>query len=90
MNKNYRKQLDGGLMSRKLWLAVGSIGTISLAALLSTKIPSLVPLYDTFVGGVLGALGLYLTGNVGARFVHKDAANRPEPEDGPPVEGEQK
>lgn len=81
---------DGGARSRKLWLAAGtSLGIVGVA-LLAARIPALVPLFDTLVGGLLGVLALYLGGNVAAKQVLKKQSSAPKgarQEDGPPVEG---
>lgn len=66
------QELDGGLTSRKLWLAVLTQVFLVLVALLTTAIPSLAPLYSTIAGSLVGVLAIYCGGNVATRWVHKD------------------
>lgn len=55
---------DGGYKSRKLVMAYASQGLITLGAFMAGKMAALVPVYGTFVGGILGAAALYMTHNV--------------------------
>ncbi len=76
---------DGGLASRKLWLTIGVIIAIIGVSILSAFMPVLIPELPTIVGGILGALGLYLGGNVAVKFAAGKVAQRSydgyEPED---------
>lgn len=60
---------DGGAKSRKLWFSIFAITVIFVGALLAAKWGSIAPLYSTMVGGVLGVVGAYLTGNVAQKLV---------------------
>lgn len=67
MDANHLK--DGGAKSRKLWYAVGTSVAILICGFWSSYHPTFVPVLAEIVGGLLGALGLYLTGNVGGKAV---------------------
>ncbi len=76
---------DQGYKSRKLWFAFATSTGIALMAILASYRETLAPLYGELVGGLLGSLGLYLTGNIGARHVISKAHKPPEPPAEPPV-----
>lgn len=65
---------DGGVRSRKLWLAAGTSAGIVLVAVLCACLPPLIPLYDTAVGGLIGVFALYSGANIGAKHVLKNAS----------------
>lgn len=75
---------DGGVKSRKMWMAVGASMLIFLGAALAARYPAFAPNYDTFVGGQVAVLLAYCGGNVGAKFV-----NRGQPAAGAPPEDEE-
>lgn len=51
--------------SKKLWFGVGAICAMFGFALVSSLwIPAMVPLFDGFVGGVVGVTGIVIAGNV--------------------------
>lgn len=79
---DYRK-IDGGAASRKLWLSVFTQVLIMIAALASTAIPSLQPLFSTLSGSLVGVLALYIGGNVGTRWVHSPDATADKPVSAP-------
>lgn len=60
---------DGALKSRKLWFAIGTSVVIFLGGMMAAKWAAFAPMYETVVGGLLGSLGLYLTGNLGGKYV---------------------
>lgn len=60
---------DGGIKSRKLWFSVFVVVTMFGGAAVCAKWPALVPLYDTFVGGIVAVTGLFLTGNIANKWV---------------------
>ena len=74
---------DGGYKSRKLHLTYITQIFICLGAILAGKLPVFAPMYSTFVGGILGAAALYITGNVANSVVSKKAVVEPaaEPEE---------
>lgn len=80
---------DGGAKSRKLWYALFTSSFIFFGALVASKSDAFAAVYDTMVGGLLGALGLYLSGNVGTKWViKKDMTTQGQPPAAePPVEG---
>ncbi len=79
---------DGGVKSRKLWLAVGTSVAIVISGVVAAKFPTIGPLYDTMVGGLLGVLALYLSGNVATKYtLSKGVKPEPSAEASPPVEG---
>lgn len=60
---------DGGYRSRKLWYAVGtSASIVGVAVLAAWKLPSLGPLLDTVVGGLVATLAIYSGVNVANKF----------------------
>lgn len=80
---------DGGAKSRKLWYAMFTSFSIFAGALVASKSDAFAAVYDTMVGGLLGALGIYLSGNVGTKWViNKQATMLSEQQQppGPPVE----
>lgn len=60
---------DGGMLSRKLWVVIGTSLLIFLGALLSIKWPVFSANYSLLIGGLLGSAGLYAGSNVGAQYV---------------------
>lgn len=62
-------QADGGYASRKFWFSVGTVAVILLEAALCGLWPALIPLYGEMVGGTLGVLALYVTGNVSSKWL---------------------
>ena len=62
------------IKSKKLWFSVGATLSLVAFALLAAKFPALIPLYDTFTGGVVGITTVYLTGNVANKWVLAGAA----------------
>jgi xanthine/uracil permease len=67
-----------GYKSRKFWMTVLAVGVLFVAAILSDKYPSILGVYPTFAGTVLGCLTVYLGGNIGHHIVNKKS-NEPEP-----------
>lgn len=57
------------LASRKFLLSVLAMMVISLMSYFSIQSPAVQGILPTFVGGVLGVLGLYFTGNVANKHV---------------------
>lgn len=62
---------DGGFKSRKFILTLVSLVLVSLGGLAACKWSVFQPMYSTFVGGILGALGIYFGANVGTKHVTK-------------------
>ena len=60
-----------GFKSRKFIFSIFSIVTIFAGAIIAAKIEGMSPLYATMVGGVIGVVAAYLTGNVAERFTEK-------------------
>lgn len=69
--KDFR-EIDGGMSSRKFLLALSTQILLVVVALLTEKIPALVPLYATIAGSLVGVLAVYSGGNVATRWVHRD------------------
>jgi hypothetical protein len=71
MDKKHKKPdlSDGGNKSRKLWFSVYSIGVMTVAALVGSRLPTFAPMYDTLVGGIVAVTAAFLTGNVAAKWV---------------------
>ena len=60
---------NGGYKSRKFNLTVLGLILVTAVALSALKWPAIVAVFPTFVGGILGILSLYFTGNVINRYV---------------------
>jgi F0F1-type ATP synthase assembly protein I len=60
---------DGGWKSRKLLLVAYTQLLIVSAAALTKWIPSISGVYSAMIGGLIGALTLYVGGNVTAKHV---------------------
>ena len=70
MNEIVEKILhDGGFLSRKLLFSVFSAALIFAGWLIAGHFASLQGLFQTYVGGVVGIAGLYLTGSVATNWV---------------------
>lgn len=79
---------DGGAKSRKLWFSIFTSIAIYVGAIEASDHQILEPLYSTMVGGLLGALGLYLGGNVATKVsLTKKLGKAEDPPADPPVEG---
>ena len=61
--------LSAGYKSRKLIMTLIAFLLLSLFALLTVRFPALNTNFSTFTSGILGALGLYLGGNVASKVV---------------------
>lgn len=61
---------DGGMASRKLWLAVLTQVLIVAVAIASGLWPALAPSLTTVCGSLVATLTVYVGGNVGTRWVH--------------------
>jgi hypothetical protein len=59
---------DGGNKSRKLWFSVFAIGIMFAALVYATSRSVGEALYNSFVDGVVGIAGLYIVGNIGAKW----------------------
>jgi hypothetical protein len=69
MNEIVEKILhDGGFLSRKLLFSLFSVIVIFAGWLIAGHFPSLQGLFQTYVGGVVGVAGLYLTGSVATNW----------------------
>jgi hypothetical protein len=77
---------DGGFSSRKMWMAYVGMLFIAVGGVLAAYKPVFGPLYDTYVGGILGALGLFMTGNIAGKYVLAKAAAIPPATPPAPVE----
>lgn len=55
---------DNGYWSRKFLLALYGVHVVILLGLMACHWPALAPNLSVLVGGILGVLGLYFTGNV--------------------------
>ena len=62
---------DGSYRSRKFFLTLLSFIIIIIMTLLCLKYEPLIGVLPTFIGGILGVLSVYFTGNVAAKFVLK-------------------
>lgn len=60
---------DGGLGSRKLWFSVGTSALIFAGGVMAGLWGVFGPHYETMISGLIGMAGLYMTGNVGSRWV---------------------
>lgn len=67
--------------SRKYKLAQLAILLITCVALLGVKYAAVSAVLPTFVGGILGVLGLYFSGNVAQKVFVKPPTPEPEEEE---------
>lgn len=73
----------GELMSKnwsstKLWLTVFGITVLAIVAIVGGIVPAISGLYTTFSGGVITALGLYITGNSVQKHLEKKMVDNKE------------
>jgi membrane protein DedA with SNARE-associated domain len=79
---------DGGVKSRKLWYSVGTSVLIFGAGLIAARWTAFQPSLATIVGGLLGALSLFIGGNVAGKHVlGKVAPTQPSQPTDPTKEG---
>lgn len=74
-----------GYRSRKFWAASCTSALIVAVAVAATFLPSLAPMVDTVVGGLLGSLAIYCGGNVGEYVALKKFPATTQQQ--PPIEG---
>lgn len=60
---------DGAFKSRKFLLTILAVILITAVAVLSIWFSTIISIMPTFIGGVLGVLSLYFTGNVMSKHV---------------------
>lgn len=60
---------DGSYSSRKFILTIFTIILLTTVSLAGIIYPAVVAILPTFVGGLLGILSLYFTGNVVNKYV---------------------
>lgn len=77
---------DGGIKSRKLWFSIFAIAVIFVGAILAAHWAAMISVYSTMVGGVLGVVGAYLTGNVAQKWIGVKAL--PDPSKSDPTDDE--
>jgi hypothetical protein len=71
---------DGGFTSRKFILCVVSIGAIVVLGILAgTVMTGIAGLFTQIIGGILGAVSIYSTGNIAAQYVVAKASTTPVP-----------
>ncbi len=88
---------DGGYKSRKLAVVAFAAILIFVGAILAAKMVGFAPAYDTMVGGIVGLVTAFLTGNIASKWVTGKAVNEAATvaaatkrlEEGAPVEEEQ-
>lgn len=59
---------DTSFASRKFIMVIIGLVTIFAGAILAAKMLGFAPSYETMVGGVIGLVALYVSGNVGEKF----------------------
>lgn len=64
-----KKYVGKGLKSRKFCLTIIALLLITGMGVASFWFPAATGVLPTYCGGILGALGLYMGGNVGATYV---------------------
>ena len=65
---NQTSPVDKGVRSRKFILTIISVAILIGMTILCGLVKALQPMFATFVGGLLGILGLYFGGNVAHRY----------------------
>lgn len=81
-----KQELKESISSKKFLFVIGCVWALfAFAYIAASRLTPMVPMFDTFVGGVLGLAGLYLTGNVANKWVmgkvSGSTVSRPDPED---------
>ncbi len=61
--------LDHSSRSRKFLLTIGALVLITIFGLIGIRYSSIEGIYPTFIGGVIGIVSIYLTGNVASKYV---------------------
>ncbi len=59
---------DTSFASRKFIMVIIGLGVVFAGAILAAKMLGFAPSYETMVGGVIGLVALYVTGNVSEKF----------------------
>lgn len=77
---------DGGIKSRKMWMAAVTSLLIFIGAGLSARYPAFSPSYETYVGGMVATYLAYCGGNVGAKVANRGQPAAGAPEDDFPDE----
>lgn len=62
---------DGGIKSRKMWMAVATAVLIFFGALMASRYPAFAVSYETYVGGMVATYLAYCGGNVGAKVANR-------------------
>lgn len=60
---------NGSIKSRKFLLTLLALSLVTIVTLLTIKYATLVAILPTFIGGILGVLSLYFTGNIITKHV---------------------
>jgi hypothetical protein len=60
------------LKSRKFALTIFGTLLATFMGLISAEIPAIAGVYSTFIGGLIGVLGLYFGSNIGQKWITKD------------------
>lgn len=60
---------DGSFGSRKFLLTLLGLSIVTIVTVLAVKSPAVAAVLPTFVGGILGVLSLYFTGNIMTKHV---------------------
>lgn len=81
-----KHELKESISSKKFLFVIGCVWALfAFAYLAASHLNPMIPMFDTFVGGVLGLAGLYLTGNVANKWVmgkvSGSTVSGPNPED---------
>lgn len=56
--------------SRKFVVTILCVVLIALGGLICVKLPAFAGIYPSYIGGILGMAGIYLTGNVANDFLN--------------------
>jgi len=68
--------------SRKLFVTLVAMVLVTAVAVASGWLPAIEGIYAIFVGAVTGIAGLYVTGNVGQKWVDKKNGGQHDPPSG--------
>ena len=60
------------LTSRKFSLTIFGALLATFMGILCSQMPTIAGIYPTFIGGLIGVLGLYFGSNVGQKWVEKN------------------
>ncbi len=69
--EKHMDERDGGMASRKFWVAVLAMGLIFAGGVIAARSDVFGPQFAPLIGGIEAVLAMYLGSNVGSKWVLK-------------------